>query len=301
MKKLMIVGAHGQLGREICHTLNHRQSELGLLSEFYQDCEILALDHSDFDITDAAAVQSLIISQKPYAVINCAAFTNVDGCEDQKETAFKVNALGARNLAMACEAIDVKLLHVSTDYVFAGDADIPYVEWDLPSPRSAYGNSKLLGEQYIQQQCRRSFIIRTSWLYGYYGKNFVKTIAKLAQKQPEIQVVDDQRGNPTNAADLAYHILKLLPTEEYGIYHCTGQGECSWFDFACEIVKNYQIPCKVNPCSTAASLRKAKRPAYSSLDNMMLRITVGDDMRPWKDALKYFCAHYSLDLLNKEN
>jgi dTDP-4-dehydrorhamnose reductase len=151
-----------------------------------------------------------------------------------------------------------------------------------------YGNTKYLGEEYVKQFCSRYFIVRTAWLYGYYGKNFVKTIIKAAKENGKLDVVNDQRGNPTNAEDLAYHLLKLALTEEYGIYHCTGNGECSWYDFACRIVEYSNINCSVNPITSEKINRAAKRPSYSSLDNMMLRCTVGDEMRHWEEALKMF-------------
>ena len=224
----------------------------------------------------------------PNIAINCAAYTNVDSCEDNYELAFKVNSLGARNLAIACEKIKAKLIHISTDYVFEGNGQVPYKEYDLNNPVSVYGKSKLLGERYVKEFCSRYFIVRTSWLYGYSGNNFVKTIIKAAKEKRQLQVVDDQIGNPTNAEDLAYHILKLLLTEEYGIYHCTGSGECSWYDFACKIVEFSNIDCKVDRMKSDKLNRKAKRPYFSSLDNMMLRCTIGDEMRNWQEALKVF-------------
>ena len=154
--------------------------------------------------------------------------TNVDGCETNYETAFKVNAAGVRNLACATESIGAKLIHVSTDYVFAGDGKKPYIEWDIVNPQSVYGASKALGEKYALSFCKRTFIVRTAWLYGYVGKNFVKTVRRVIREKGAITVVNAQLGNPTNANDLAHHLLKLAVTEDYGIYHCTGKGECAW-------------------------------------------------------------------------
>ena len=213
-------------------------------------------------------------------------------CETERETAFKANALGPRNLAVAAEKTGAKLIHVSTDYVFSGDGKKPYTEWDVCVPQSAYGSSKYLGEEYIKEFCKKYFIVRTAWLYGYYGKNFVKTMMNITRKNGTCKVVDDQRGNPTNAADLAHHILKLLTTEEYGVYHGTGNGECSWYEFTKKIVELAGIEAEVNPCTTEEYPTPAKRPAYSSLDNMMFRVTVGDEFRPWEDALKSFIDNY---------
>ena len=222
------------------------------------------------------------------AVINCAAYTNVNGCETDRDTAFGANSLGPRNLAIAADMIGAKLIHISTDYVFSGDSAVPYVEWDKCDPQSVYGKSKLLGEQYVQSLCRKYFIVRTAWLYGKTGNNFVKTMLRINREKGECRVVDDQFGNPTNAADLAHHILKLLDTEQYGIYHGTGNGICSWYEFACQIVELAGISSEVRPCSTEEYPTPAKRPAFSALDNMMFRNTVGDEFRDWGKALESF-------------
>lgn len=290
--KLLITGSKGQLGNELSKILASGESELGRLPEQVQGCEVTAVDVDELDITDMAAVGAFLQKERPDVLINCAAMTNVNGCESSQDVAMKVNAIGARNLARSCEQIGCKLVHVSTDYVFAGDGDRPYVEWDVCNPQSVYGTSKLLGEQYVRDFCTRYFIVRTAWLYGYVGGNFVKTISKLARERGEVTVVSDQRGNPTNAVDLAYHLVRLATTEEYGVYHCTGTGECSWYDFACEIIQLFGIDAKVKPCTTEEYPTPAKRPSYSSLDNMMLRCTIGDEMRDWKDALKAFVQHY---------
>ena len=243
------------------------------------------------DITNYDAVVDLVEELSLDVIFNCAAYTNVNGCETDSDTAFRVNALGARNLAMAAERFGAKLIHVSTDYVFSGEGNTPRSEWDLCDPQSVYGKTKYLGEQYVRDFCKRYFIVRTAWLYGYEGNNFVKTIMRIAREKGSATVVNDQFGNPTNAADLAHHLLKLAVTEQYGVYHCTGTGECSWYDFACKIVEYAGIPATVSPCTTAEYPTPAKRPAYSSLDNRMLRNTVGDEMRPWEEALRYFITH----------
>ncbi|EKX81208.1 dTDP-4-dehydrorhamnose reductase [Clostridium botulinum] len=286
--KILITGAKGQLGSQIVNILKASKSELGVIDNIYINTEIIATDSKELDITNLNSAKRFMEKCLPNIVINCAAYTNVDSCEDNYELAFKVNSLGARNLAIACEKIKAKLIHISTDYVFEGNGQAPYKEYDLNNPVSVYGKSKLLGERYVKEFCSRYFIVRTSWLYGYSGNNFVKTIIKAAKGKRQLQVVDDQIGNPTNAEDLAYHILKLPLTEEYGIYHCTGSGECSWYDFACKIVEFYNIDCKVDRMKSDKLNRKAKRPYFSSLDNMMLRCTIGDEMRNWQDALKVF-------------
>lgn len=289
---ILITGGKGQLGTEILKCFENKKTELGVPEILKQENKVTSIDVDSLDITDLTAVTKLFEENKYDCIINCAAFTNVNACETEVETAFKVNAIGPRNLAIAAEKINAKLIHVSTDYVFSGVGTKPFVEWDNCDPQSVYGNTKYLGEQYVREFCSRYFIVRTSWLYGYYGNNFVKTIMKIAKERGECKVVNDQRGNPTNAADLAHHILKLVPTEEYGIYHGTGNGECSWFDFATKIVEFAGINAKVNPCTTEEFPTPAKRPAYSSLENLMFKATVGDEFRHWEEALKCFMENY---------
>nr|WP_205609573.1 dTDP-4-dehydrorhamnose reductase [Clostridium sporogenes] len=288
MVKILITGAKGQLGSQIINILKAGKTELGAINNLYRDAEIIATGSKELDITNMNSVKRFIKNRLPNIVINCAAYTNVDDCEDNYELAFKVNALGVRNLAIACEKIEAKLVHISTDYVFEGNGQVSYREYDLNNPVSVYGKTKLLGEQYVREFCSKYFIVRTSWLYGYNRNNFVKTIIKAAKEKGRLQVVDDQRGNPTNVEDLVYHILKIILTEEYGIYHCTGKGECTWYDFACKIIEFSDIDCKIDRIKSEQLNRKAKRPAMSSLDNMMLRCTIGDEMRNWKEALKVF-------------
>ena len=283
--KILITGAKGQLGNELTAILGAQHSEIGAIDTQYENCEVIPADVDTLDITNTDNVISFLEKTQPDIVINCAAMTDVDGCETNFELAMKVNALGPLNLAKACNKIGAKLVHISTDYVFAGNGSHPYCEWDICAPNSIYGKSKFLGEQYVREQTSRYFIVRTAWLYGYIGKNFVKTILNLAKGKDQIKVVNDQIGNPTNANDLAHHILKIALTDNYGIYHCTGAGEASWFDFASLIVEYAHLNCKVLPCSTDEFPRPAKRPQYSSLENLMLRCTVGNEMRPWQDAL----------------
>jgi dTDP-4-dehydrorhamnose reductase len=286
--KILITGAKGQLGSQIINIIKKGSSEIGEISDDVKNAEIIGIDVQELDITDITATKAYIKEVKPDVVINPAAYTNVDGCETNEDLAFKVNSLGARNLAIACEEIGAKLIHISTDYVFNGIGVKPFKEYDEVGPQSVYGTTKLMGEEFVKQFCSKYFIVRTAWLYGYNGNNFVYTIMKAAKERGALQVVDDQRGNPTNAEDLAHHILKLATTEEYGVYHCTGEGECSWYDFASKIVEFAGIDATVSPCTSEEYKRPAKRPAYSSLDNMMLRCTVGNEMRQWEDALKVF-------------
>jgi dTDP-4-dehydrorhamnose reductase len=275
--KLLVTGSRGQLGSELL-----RQA----------DCDAVGFDLPELDITKLADFRDCIASHEPDIVINCAAYTNVDNCEMDADTAFAVNALGARNVAISANDVGAKLVQLSTDYIFDGCGAKPKNEFCAAAPQSIYGKSKLAGENFVRQFCKRSFVVRTAWLYGYSGNNFVKTILGAARKGTALKVVDDQTGNPTNAADLAKHILKLAATEEYGTYHCTNNGECSWYDFAREFLKLSGLGYSIEPCSTEEYPRPAKRPAYSSLDNLMLRLTIGDEMRHWQAAIADFMVHY---------
>ena len=286
--KILITGCKGQLGTELQDIIKKGYGEIGEISKGLKKAEIIAVDVDELDITDLEEVENKITFFNPDVVINCAAATNVDGCESNRDFAFKVNSLGPRNLAIACEKVRAKLVQVSTDYVFSGVGETPLTEYDLTNPYSVYGKTKLLGEQYVREFSSKYFIVRTAWLYGYVGHNFVYTMRKLGKERDSINVVNDQRGNPTHANDLAYHILKLIETEEYGVYHCTGKGECTWYDFAKMIIELSGEKCEVNPCTSEEYKTPAKRPEYSSLDNMMLRNTVGDEMRDWKEAIKSF-------------
>ena len=289
--RILVTGSKGMLGTQIVSDLKRGYTELGDIPQAMKNAEVIEKDYDTLDITDNLACRAFFAENVPDIVINCAAYTNVDGCETNQLEAFKVNAMGARNLARACELIGAKFVHVSTDYVFSGEGSTPFCEYDLPNPQSVYGKTKLAGEDFVKQFCSKYFIVRTAWLYGYNGKNFVKTIVKAAKEKGELTVVNDQLGNPTNAADLSHHIIKLAPTCEYGVYHCTGEGECSWYDFAQEIVRLSGVDAKVNPCSSQDYPSPTKRPAFSALENMMLKASVGNEMRDWKLALKAYFDH----------
>ena len=297
--KILITGCRGQLGTELQRQLAAEGCVLGPLPERLRKATVIPVDVEELDITDREATISYIRRHQPDTVINCAAFTNVNGCETQRDAAYMVNAIGPRNLALACDKVNARLIHISTDYVFSGRANggVPLDECAIPAPVSAYGDTKLLGERYVEQFCRRHIIVRTAWLYSYYGKNFVKTMVALGKTHDTVTVVDDQLGNPTNAVDLAYHILKLAVSHDYGVYHCTGNGICSWAEFAAAIMQCAGLACKVVPCTSAAYAaahpESANRPAWSALENRMLRCTVGDEMRSWQDALNDFFANWN--------
>lgn len=296
--KVLVTGSHGQLGNELKRCLDTMRAEIGPVPEAYRGAEARYIDYDELDISDGHAVARWFADNGPFdLVVNCAAVTNVDGCEKDEATAFKVNAMGPRNLARAQEATGGKLVHVSTDYVFPGTEPDPRREGDAACPISAYGRTKWAGELLAADACSRTFVVRTAWLYGYVGKNFAKTMMRLASERGAISVVADQMGNPTSANDLAYEILKIAQTDDYGVYHCTNNGTCSWFDFASAVVDGAGIPCEKEALSSAEYKRRfpesADRPAYSSLDNKHLRDTVGDEMRPWQEALASYLDNLS--------
>lgn len=295
--KILITGASGQLGTEIQRQLKNGGSALGPVPDRLKNATVIVTDVNELDITDRDATIAFVRRHQPDTIISCAAFTNVDGCETNPEAAFKVNAIGASNLAQAAERINARLIHVSTDYVFRGEGDKPLDESERVDPKSVYGKTKALGEEYVKNFCHRYFIVRTAWLYGYAGKNFVKTIVNAGKKFGKLEVVSDQLGNPTNAEDLAHHILQLAVSHDYGVYHCTGEGVCSWYEFASEIIRLSGVDATVAPCTSAEYSAKhpaaADRPAWSALENRMLACTVGNHMRDWKVALADFFAHWN--------
>lgn len=290
---ILITGAKGQLGNELTKILGEGTSSLGVLPLFYAQSRVISVDVDELNITDLPLVLSFFSKYTPDLVFNCAAMTNVDGCETDEEAAYQVNAIGPKNLAIACEQYGSRLLHVSTDYVFSGDGSSPYLESDDPSPNTAYGRTKLAGEKFVASHCSNNCICRTAWLYGYVGNNFVKTMLRLAREKGSLTVVNDQVGNPTSAVDLAYQLLLLGASSEKGIFHCTCNGEAvSWFDFASRIISLACLSVPIHGCSTAEFPRPALRPAYSALDNSRLRSTIGDSMRDWKVSLDSFMEKY---------
>lgn len=283
MKRILVTGCNGQLGRAI--NKEYAQEDIAFINTDVAEGEgVISLD-----ITDVNAVLSCVEETKPDVIINCAAHTNVDACESQWDLAYKINAIGARNLSIAAEKTNAKLIHVSTDYVFPGTSPQPLTEFDTPDPISAYGKTKWEGENFVREFSTKHFILRTAWLYGD-GKNFVKTMLKLAETHDTVSVVSDQYGSPTSAVELAKMIHFLEPTENYGTYHATCEGQCSWADFAVEIFKKAGKDTKVNYITTEEYNSPAKRPAYSILDNYMLSLTSGDAflMADWKDALDVY-------------
>lgn len=250
--------------------------------------EVLDYGRKELDVTDAEKVMRAIESTSPDLVIHAAAFTQVDRCESEEDLAYSQNALGARNVAAACLETHAAMVYVSTDYVFDGKNTRMYREDDTPNPLNIYGKSKLAGEELVRQILPRHYICRTSWLYGREGQNFVYTMLKLAQNNNTLRVVNDQTGTPTATEDLAHQIYRLALSRLYGTYHVSGQGECTWYDFAREIMRLAGKNVEILPQSTADAARAAARPRYSVLDNYRLRLSGLDIMPSWQESLHRF-------------
>ena len=292
MKKVLVTGCNGQLGRAI-------QKEYAGQVEFILTDVAEGENITSLDITDIDAVMTLALDKKLDVIINCAALTNVDGCEKMWDLAYKINAIGPRNLAIAATTVGAKLVHVSTDYVFAGTERAPRTEFDQPDPISAYGKTKLEGEKFVRQFAEKFFILRTAWLYGD-GKNFVKTMVRAAKTHDEVSVVCDQFGSPTSAVELAKMIHFLEASDNYGIFHATCEGETNWADFTETFYKKLGIQTKVNHITSEEYAKMnpdaAKRPAYSNLDNYMLRLTTDQfAMANWEDALDVYLKDFDME------
>lgn len=269
MQKVLVTGAKGMLGQDLCPMLEKA------------GYTVIKTDVDNMDITNFENVKSVISKEKPDIIVHCAAYTNVDKAEEDIKTARLINSTGTENVAKICGENDITMVYISTDYVFAGDKKEAYLPDDKTNPINNYGLTKLEGELAVQKYCSKYFIARTSWLYGLYGKNFVETMLSLADKS-ELKVVNDQVGCPTWTVELAGGILKLLQTKEYGTYHVCGSGQTSWYEFAKEIFKQANLNVNLKPCTTEEFPRLAKRPLCSVMFNNNI-------CRDWKEALKdYF-------------
>lgn len=285
MKKILVTGCNGQLGRAI--NQEYDKNEVEFINTDVQAGEgVISLD-----ITNIDEVLALVREKKPDVIINCAAHTAVDLCEQQWDSAYKINAIGPRNLSIAATETDAKLIHVSTDYVFDGHGNRPYTEFNAPGPNSAYGKTKLEGENFVKAFAKKYFILRTAWLYGD-GKNFVKTMLRLSESHDKVSVVDDQVGCPTSTVELAKMIHFLEPTENYGLFHAVCEGNCSWADLA---EKTFELAGKnteVERVSTEEYCRRnpgqAPRPAYSILEDYMIKLTSDFRMADWQEALEEY-------------
>ena len=277
-KKILVTGANGQLG-----------SELRVLS-VNSNHEFLFTDVAELDITNREAVDNYVSEHGTDIIVNCAAYTNVDKAEDDTEMADNINHLAVKNLAEVSAKYKLILIHISTDYVFDGSKNTPYLETDPTAPFGVYGRTKLAGEKAVTDSGCDYLIIRTSWLYSSFGNNFVKTIRRLTAEKDSLKVVFDQVGTPTYAADLASAILEIIETGKYksnsGIYHFSNEGVCSWYDFAIEIRNLSGNLCDIQPCHSDEFPSKVKRPNFSVLDKTKIKETFGLKIPYWKDALR---------------
>jgi dTDP-4-dehydrorhamnose reductase len=273
--RIVIAGANGQLGQD-------------LVRRFSANHEVYGFGRGELDVTNLEQAIQVIHDVRPDVVVNAAAYTAVDRAETEVDQAYAVNAFGARNLAMVSERVGAKYCFVSTDYVFDGHGQTPYREYDLTNPQGVYGKSKRAGEELVASFSTRYFVVRTSWLYGAFGGNFVKTMLKLGKEGKRLTVVDDQVGSPTYTVDLADFLAELITTEKFGIYHASNTGSCSWYEFAKAIFEEAGMEVDLHPCTTEEFPRPAPRPAYSVMDHMSIRINGLKEFRPWRDALKAF-------------
>lgn len=276
--RVLVTGAAGMLGTE-------------LVPLFRREFDVTPADVAEFDLRDAAATDAFVAEAKPAVVINCAAYTDVDGAESDPEAAFDVNAGGAENIAAAAERVGARVVQVSTDYVFDGTGDTPYAETDEPRPLGVYGRSKLAGERKVAEACSDALIVRTAWLYGHAGPNFIEKMLSLASSGRVLRVVDDQVGAPTNVRDLAGAILELIAVEATGVVNATNRGWCTWFEFAREILDlagHEDVP--IEPVTSEEFPRPAPRPGYSVLSLARLVSLTGKEPRSWQDALAEYLA-----------
>ena len=273
---ILVTGAKGMLGRDLCNYLRTH------------DHKVIEWDLPDHDITNVNPTISEIVRLKPETIFHLAAFTNVDGAEEQRSEAYKVNTMGAWTVAIGARDSGAELIYLSTDYVFDGAKAGPYVESDKTNPVNYYGMTKLLGEHAVIRETRKHYICRTSWLYGRHGRNFVDTIIGLAREKEFIEVVNDQQGAPTYTRDLVPALAEFIGSHKHGIYHVTNSGVCSWFDFAREVVRRAGLKTQVRPTTSDRYVRPAKRPAFSKLDTSLYELTFQRVVRPWQEGLQAY-------------
>lgn len=274
--KVLVTGVKGQLGHDVVRELEKR------------GIEAVGVDIEEMDITDAASVDRVIRAAAPDAVIHCAAYTAVDAAEENEAVCRKVNADGPRNIAQVCRELDIRMLYISTDYVFDGQGDHIWEPEDACAPKSVYGQTKYEGELAVQELLDKFFIVRIAWAFGRNGNNFVKTMLRLAETHDTITVVNDQFGSPTYTYDLARLLVDMVQTEKYGVYHATNEGFCSWYDFACAIFREAGVNVKVVPVTSAEYGAKANRPMNSRMSKEKLTENGFERLPSWEDALRRF-------------
>lgn len=274
--RVLVTGVKGQLGHDVVLELEKR------------GMEAIGVDVDEMDVTDASEVDRVIKEAAPDAVIHCAAYTAVDAAEDNEATCRRVNADGPRNIAKVCRDLDVKMLQVSTDYVFSGQGERPWEPEDEKEPQSVYGQTKYEGELAVQELLEKYFIVRIAWVFGIHGQNFVKTMLRLAETHDTLRVVNDQFGSPTYTHDLARLLVDMILTDKYGVYHATNEGDCSWYEFACAIFKEAGLSVNVIPVTTEEYGARAKRPANSRMNKEKLTQMGFERLPAWQDALRRY-------------
>lgn len=274
--KILVTGVKGQLGFDVVNELELRGHEA------------IGVDIEEMDITDANSVNTVIREAKVDAVIHCAAYTAVDAAEDNADICRKVNALGTEHIAKVCKELDIKMIYISTDYVFDGNGERPWEPDDERDPLNVYGQTKYEGELAVQNNLDKYFIVRIAWVFGVNGKNFIKTMLNLGKTHDSLTVVSDQVGSPTYTFDLAVLLVDMVETEKYGVYHATNEGLCSWYEFACEIFKQAGMDVKVTPVDSSAYPAKAKRPSNSRMSKDKLEANGFKRLPAWEDALKRY-------------
>lgn len=274
--KVFVTGVKGQLGYDVMNELEK------------QGLEGIGVDIDEMDITDADQVNKVIKEAAPDAVIHCAAYTAVDAAEDNEEICRKVNAQGTENIAKVCEELDIKMMYISTDYVFNGQGERPWEPDDEREPLNVYGQTKYEGELAIEEHVKKFFTVRIAWVFGVNGKNFIKTMLNLGKTHDHLTVVNDQTGSPTYTYDLARLLVDMIQTDKYGRYHATNEGLCTWYEFACEIFKQAGMDVSVAPVSSDEYPAKAKRPSNSRMDKSKLTANGFQPLPTWQDALSRY-------------
>lgn len=276
--RVLVTGVKGQLGYDVVNELKKR------------NIEAVGVDIDEMDITDAKSVDDVITGANVDAVIHCAAYTAVDAAEDNIEVCRKVNADGTQNIANVCKKLDIKMVYISTDYVFDGEGTRPWEPDDKQNPLNIYGQTKYEGELAVCNTLEKFFIVRIAWVFGINGKNFIKTMLNLGRTRDSLTVVNDQFGSPTYTYDLARLLVDMILTDKYGFYHATNEGICTWYEFACEIFKTAGMNVKVSPVSAAEYPAKAKRPSNSRMNKDKLDANGFERLPSWQDALKRYIA-----------
>ena len=274
--KILVTGVKGQLGYDVVKALESRG---------YQP---VGVDREEMDLMNNNMIQNFIMNLKPEAIIHCAAYTAVDQAEEEVEICYQINAEAVKVMAECAKTLDIPMIYISTDYVFDGTKASEYVETDIPNPINVYGASKLKGEQYVQQLLEKFYIVRISWVFGINGNNFIKTMQRLGNEHDELNIIHDQVGSPTYTAHLAPLLVDMIETDQYGIYHATNEGYCSWYEFADEIFKQSQLDVMLHPITTDQYKTKAKRPLNSKMSKQKLSDYGFHRLPTWQEALKNY-------------